>query len=238
VAGVAGVVRVPSDPPAWARIKPGPTGLVRPFKGGRPFPLSARRLFREVFPDAGGPVPPAPPVSAPSPPPALPPAPPAPAPVEPPGPRPDFRPVPGFPGCVIDPGRSVWSGPAGDPPVWRPKAVVVRTGGLTLVHLRRDGRVFNRSVGKLYREAFSPAPVPVPRPAPLPLRGFRGEPRVGSAHGRAKLDEVKVAEARRLKRDGWTYPELAARYGVGKVTLFYAVSGRTWGHVPSDDGPP
>ena len=56
----------------------------------------------------------------------------------------------------------------------------------------------------------------------------------GSAHGRAKLDEPAVIEARRLKAEGWTYPALAERYGVGRVTLFYAISGRTWQHLPHD----
>jgi hypothetical protein len=104
--------------------------------------------------------------------------------------------------------------------------------GSRWVLLYREGRHFSRSVSRLYREAF--APVAIPRPEPLSLGSHMGEPAVGSAHGRAKLDEAMVAEARRLKREGWTYPKLVERYGVGKVTLFYAVSGRTWRHVPME----
>jgi len=59
--------------------------------------------------------------------------------------------------------------------------------------------------------------------------------RVGSRHGRARLDEAKVIEARRLHRAGLGYPALVQRFGVGKVTLFYAISGRTWAHVPMEE---
>ena len=37
--------------------------------------------------------------------------------------------------------------------------------------------------------------------------------RVGSRHGRAKLDEASVLEARRLHRSGWSYQALCERYG-------------------------
>lgn len=86
-------------------------------------------------------------------------------------------------------------------------------------------------------QAVSRQAVSLPAPVPLPLNDGDDDhdwPRVvrGEAHGRSKLTEASVIEARRLKREGWTYPELVERYGVSKVTLFYAISGRTWGHVP------
>ena len=58
------------------------------------------------------------------------------------------------------------------------------------------------------------------------------DPRRGSAHGRARLDEAKVLEARRLHAEGWGIKALAARFGVGKVTMHYALAGKTWTHVP------
>jgi hypothetical protein len=54
----------------------------------------------------------------------------------------------------------------------------------------------------------------------------------GSRSGRARLDEDKVVEARRLHAEGLSTNALAARYGVGRVTMHYALVGKTWGHVP------
>ncbi len=59
-----------------------------------------------------------------------------------------------------------------------------------------------------------------------------GLPARGSANGRARLDEAKVAEARRLHAEGWSYRALCERYGIGRVTLHYALVGKTWSHVP------
>lgn len=55
---------------------------------------------------------------------------------------------------------------------------------------------------------------------------------LGSAHGRARLTEAAVAEARALHADGATVEHLAARYGVAPHTLGYAIRGKTWRHVP------
>jgi hypothetical protein len=241
-----GIVGVLSDPPVWRPLRPAPNRVVRLYKGGRSFPFSVGRLLREVFPDPGEQrAPDAPPVATVPPPVPVPDAPPALAvlpPVEPDAPGSGFHPVPGFPGYVLDRTRAVWTHFAGEgalgvpsePPVWRRVAVAIRDRGAPVVHLRRDGRTFQRSVEKLYREVF--APVPAARPEPLPARGMgiRGEPPVGSAHGRARLDEAKVAEARRLRRGGWPYADLAGRYGVSAGTVLAAVSGRTWRHVPTD----
>ena len=55
----------------------------------------------------------------------------------------------------------------------------------------------------------------------------------GSAHGRRRLDEVQVAEARRLYAGGgWTHQALARRYGVSRSTIQAAMAGRSWGHLP------
>lgn len=83
---------------------------------------------------------------------------------------------------------------------------------------------------------IAPPAVEVPELAPVAELPDDDEGyRVGSRHGRAKLDEAKVIEARRLHRAGWSYPALAQRFRVGKVTLFYAISGRTWSHVPMEE---
>lgn len=88
-----------------------------------------------------------------------------------------------------------------------------------------------------------PAPVPVPAPRrhqfPAPAvppdpadRLFPEPPRRGSECGRAKLDEPKVSEMRRLRAEGWSTGRLARRFNVGRNTICYAINGTTWGHVP------
>lgn len=146
----------------------------------------------------------------------------------------EYRPVPGFPGYELGSDRSLWSCAhdhprtlLGLPAPWIPAPRNARQAGWTpIVVLGRDGRWHSRSLDKLMRQVFAPV---VPRGYPGPDECARG-----SRHGRARLDEAKVIEARRLKRAGWTYPALVARYGVGKVTLFYAITGETWRHVPME----
>jgi hypothetical protein len=61
----------------------------------------------------------------------------------------------------------------------------------------------------------------------------------GSAHGRAKLDESKVARMKRLRLQGWSTGALAREFGVGRNTVCYVVNGKTWAHVepaPSTKG--
>jgi hypothetical protein len=145
-----------------------------------------------------------------------------------PSPPTAYRPVAGFPGYFLTPDRSVWSsrqpgGDLGNPASWRPVASQSRRGGPPFVALHRDGHAFYRSINSLYRATYST----------VDLMGLGPESR-GSAHHFARLDEAKVIEARRLKAAGSTYPELVERFGVGRVTLFYAISGRTWSHVPID----
>jgi hypothetical protein len=83
-----------------------------------------------------------------------------------------------------------------------------------------------------------PAAESIPPDADGPARHGYGyyAPAIGSDHGRAVLDEERVAEMRRLRRDDpkrWTYPALAERYGVHRQTVFHILSGRTWRHVPA-----
>ncbi len=76
-----------------------------------------------------------------------------------------------------------------------------------------------------------PAHEPVGPPAPADM--LRAERTVrGSEHGRAVLDEARVIELRRLRSEGWSTGRLAGRYGVARNTVCYAISGRTWRHVP------
>ncbi|MBN9517401.1 HNH endonuclease [bacterium] len=55
---------------------------------------------------------------------------------------------------------------------------------------------------------------------------------VGEGNPVAKLREQDVVEMRRRSRAGETYTALAARYGVAISTVYAAVVGRTWKHVP------
>lgn len=147
----------------------------------------------------------------------------------------EYRPVEGFPGYRVGMDRTVWSCFGADgisiPPVWHLRTLTVRRGHTATVSLSRDGRKITRSADKLYREAFPPV---VHRS--IELADFGPEAR-GSDHGRAVLDAEKVTEARRLKAEGWTYPQLVKRFGVSRNTLYYAISGRTWTHVPPESGP-
>ena len=54
----------------------------------------------------------------------------------------------------------------------------------------------------------------------------------GERHGMAKLTEQDVIEARALRAGGgWTYKELATRYGVNHSTVHGAVNGNGWKHL-------
>jgi hypothetical protein len=50
----------------------------------------------------------------------------------------------------------------------------------------------------------------------------------GQSIWNAKLTPATVREARCLKNEGWSFSSLAKRYGVGKTTIRYAVSGKQW----------
>lgn len=52
--------------------------------------------------------------------------------------------------------------------------------------------------------------------------------------GVTKLSEEKVLEMRRLyKAGGISQNALAKKYGVQRITIFRALSGFTWGHLPN-----
>jgi hypothetical protein len=53
----------------------------------------------------------------------------------------------------------------------------------------------------------------------------------GTLHGRARLTEEIVAEARRLNKSGIGSDRLSVRYGVARPTMWDAISGKTWAHV-------
>lgn len=53
----------------------------------------------------------------------------------------------------------------------------------------------------------------------------------GESHGRSKLTEADVREARTLRAQGWKWIPLAQRYGVAHHAIQLAVSGKTWSHV-------
>lgn len=149
----------------------------------------------------------------------------------------ELKVIPEFPLYAIGSDRSVWSRYAygrgvPDPsasPEWRRRAL---SHGGERVYLWRDGRKVNRGVEDLYRAAFGGEPSA--GPGALRACGPYQETLRGSAHGMARLDESKVTEARRLRREGWTYGELAGRYGVTSGAIRPAVKGETWRHVPME----
>lgn len=56
----------------------------------------------------------------------------------------------------------------------------------------------------------------------------------GSQHGCAKLNEDAVLESRRLRLQGATTRVLADRYGVSYYTMWDALTGRSWRHLPEE----
>lgn len=54
----------------------------------------------------------------------------------------------------------------------------------------------------------------------------------GSKHYRARLTEDGVAEVRKLRLEGATQDELAARFGVSKGAIGRITRGELWRHVP------
>ena len=53
----------------------------------------------------------------------------------------------------------------------------------------------------------------------------------GSNHGRAKLDEEKVLEIRKLADNGKRLKEIAVQYGICKHSVFLIFKRRTWRHI-------
>lgn len=53
----------------------------------------------------------------------------------------------------------------------------------------------------------------------------------GSQRVQSKLTESQVEECKSLRAKGWSYPRLAARYGVSHPTIQALIKGLTWKHV-------
>lgn len=53
----------------------------------------------------------------------------------------------------------------------------------------------------------------------------------GSAHHNARLTEGAVIKIRRLRIKGYTYDQLAAQFGVDRMTIYDVVKRRGWKHV-------
>lgn len=53
----------------------------------------------------------------------------------------------------------------------------------------------------------------------------------GEDHGNAKLTADNVRELRWLYADGATLRQLAEKFGVSNVSIYNAVSGKTWRHL-------
>jgi hypothetical protein len=142
-----------------------------------------------------------------------------------------YQDAPGFPGYKVGSDRSVWSNSPldGAPPGgWtciRPVAREGRPPEVPLLRAPGPRRVWV-PFGELVDQVFPPPPA---AGASAPFVPLPEEDRIG---GRVKLDEEKVAELRRLKAEGWTYPRLARRFGIARSTVHYALNGCTWRHVP------
>ena len=59
-----------------------------------------------------------------------------------------------------------------------------------------------------------------------PERTARGE-----SVNSAKLTADDVREARRLRAEGWTLPQLCVRFGIKKSAMHGLCTGKTWAHV-------
>jgi DNA invertase Pin-like site-specific DNA recombinase len=62
-----------------------------------------------------------------------------------------------------------------------------------------------------------------------PLAG--GDRSAGEKHGNAKLTGDNVREIRSLYADGATLRQLAEKFSVSNVSVYNAVSGKTWRHL-------
>ncbi len=56
----------------------------------------------------------------------------------------------------------------------------------------------------------------------------RGNQQKGELHGRAKLTEKDVIEAKELRKEGYSYGWLADKFGVKYNAMICAVKGKTW----------
>jgi hypothetical protein len=61
--------------------------------------------------------------------------------------------------------------------------------------------------------------------------------RRGEEHGKSKLTEAKVIEARRLSAQGVRHAEISRRMGLCHSTISDAVQGVSWRHIPMEPEP-
>jgi transcriptional regulator with XRE-family HTH domain len=45
------------------------------------------------------------------------------------------------------------------------------------------------------------------------------------------LTATDVIEIRKLRRQGWSFPRLADRFGIGASQVFRITSGKQWAHI-------
>ena len=57
--------------------------------------------------------------------------------------------------------------------------------------------------------------------------GFKGEKNPNS-----KLTESDVLQMRKLRKEGWQYPDLVNQFGMPKRSIKRIVKGISWGHLP------
>lgn len=54
----------------------------------------------------------------------------------------------------------------------------------------------------------------------------------GEKHGiRNVLNETTVRKARVMKQEGYSYAAIARKFGINRITILQAVTGKNWGHI-------
>jgi len=56
----------------------------------------------------------------------------------------------------------------------------------------------------------------------------RASKRKGSSHPRSKLTENKIVE---IRKENLSMSKIAAKYGIGKTTVFHILNKNTWNHI-------
>jgi len=59
----------------------------------------------------------------------------------------------------------------------------------------------------------------------------KGRSRPGVLNYQSKLDEKKIAAAKVFRLNRWSYKKIAERLNVSTMTLYNAVTGKTWKHL-------
>lgn len=157
--------------------------------------------------------------------------------------------------------RSRWGGTARQ--LYRGQVLIPGTNprGYLIVSLCRDGHQETRAIHRLVLEAFA-GPCPPGKEACHGPRGKLdntwdgtddhlrwdthgsncedrtrdGHQPVGSQHPQAKLTEAIVRECRIRYVAGEVYESLAREFGVNSHTMWSALTGETWTHLPVPEG--